>query len=597
MVEKLNYYQGIAREMIDANKELRNMQLKYEAVSWLNYTLPAPLNELEWVVPFRSTVPYDALRGGTKALTNLDIRPMIHPITVAHIADGKLSSEEVANAWETALNWQFNRATRRRANFNSSVIWNALVYDELVGQVIHIPTQIKALKALGASSNRQTAALRYGDFAIRLVDPKSVYVRYSDYMPEAVLNVVVKTAQDIVDFWGRDAAKEIYKRIKADPKHAQEKYSLIDYEDLDARVVWATEGDTLDVVKAGSGNEILRAENEYPFLKWSAVVGGTSTETRPEHQRKPLLYPLVMAEQWLFANILGTLGLSQGIAEANAPIHELHGPGAENVQIDHSEPGGAIVTPQAVNYIRQARQNIDPALRELLGKYESDMNRSTLPSILVTAEAQPGESFSGYSLRINTAIGALMPFKALAERFYEGIFKLMLLHSHYSGTDIDGYAKNDKKYRIKSSDIDPNIIEMKVELSPDVPVDRIQKITAAVQMATQLNYSPIKILEYLGETDPQGSLKDWISWKFIETKVQARLQSMMTVESGQLEQMAQQMAQGMMQEQAKAQQQQGQEQGQPQPGQGMNTAQGGPPPIEAMGAGATFEGSTGRTRR
>lgn len=608
MPQQLEYYQEIAKQLYDEYSSLRAAQYEYERVSQLNYTLPEPLDMLKWVVPYRSTLPYDSLRGGTKALTNLIVRPKIHPLTVhkANLGIDTLNSQELANIWETVLTWQFGRATRRTANFNPSVIWNALVYDELAAQVIHLPTQINALKAFGMDTKRQEAARRYGDFAIKLVDVKGVACRYSDYMLEEVLHTSQMTAQQIVDFFGPETAKDLYRKIQEDVGHANRPYVLMDFWNLDTHAIWYSEGEGTSKERVGVGDPLFIMENPDPFVPWAIKIGGTVTEADPAHQRKPLLYPVVMAEKWLHTNILGTLGLSQGISEANSPLHHVGGSGGQNVLIDHTEPGGVIYTQQHQIYEKVRRENLDPALRELLVRYEAEMTRSTLPSVLMSAEAMPGESYSGFNLRVQTAIGSLMPFKTLAERFHEDIYSLMMLYSFYSGTDIKGYDDTDTEYVIKSSDIDPDAIEIQVELAADVPVDRVQKIASAVQMAESLNYSPIKVLEYLGETDPQKALEEWIQWKFIEAKVSGRLQSIAAQEAGVIEQMAQEMAQEMAgqmvqqmvaEQEAQAQQRGGGGNRQARPGPNMNPAAGGAVPIQQQGDGATYEGATGGTRQ
>jgi hypothetical protein len=615
MTKDLAYFQSFTRELIERDTELRKLQYQYEAISQLNYSLPEPLDSLQWVVGYKSSVPYVALKGGTRALSSLDERVNIHPITVQNVAsdDTSITAEQVANNWETTLKWEMKRANNRTPNYRQSVIWNALVYDELVGTCIHLPTQIKSLKALERDTRRHEAALRYGYFAMKLYDPKQVHHYFSDYMLECVALVTVMKAQEIVDFWGKQA-EEIHEKIKDDPVHAMQDYLLADVHTLDNRVVWAQEGDDETFISQGGGIEILPVmENKDPFIPWSVKVGGTNTESKIEHRRKPLLYPVVMAEQWFIANVVGTLGLSQAISEANAPLHEIHGAGGQNVRIDHSEPGGTIYTQQHQIYQRLQRGDIDPAIQGFLEKFEADMNRSTLPAVLVTSEAMPGESYSGYNLRVQTAIGALIPYKTLGEQFYDDQFRLMLLHTHYSGMDLIGYGKADdddlKKYIIRSEDIDPNTIVLATELSPDVPVDRVQKINSAISMAERLNYSPIKILEYLGEPDPYGALQEWISWQFVNAKVAGRVQKIAAIESGQLQQMAMQMAQEMvMQQQAAAEAQAGANGGGGEqrklPGFGgervgmepSNPGMGGEAPIQTMGDEATFEGATGESR-
>lgn len=613
MAKDLQYHQDFAREMIERDIQLRELQYSYEAVSQLNYTLPEPLDAMQWVVPYKSAVPYIALKGGTRALSALDERLNIHPITVQKIAgdDDSIIAEQTANQWETVLKWELRRATLRAPNFRPSTIWNSLVYDEIASTIIHLPTQIKGLKALERDTTRQEAARMYGNFAVKQHDPKQVHTYYSDYMLEAFLLVTVMEAQKIVDFWGPKLAGDIAYRVEQDPKHAFRKYCLADLQTLDYRNVWATEGDDETLIKSGAGDPILEMyENDNKFIPVAHVVGGTNTEVKEEHRRKPLLYPVVMAEQWFIANVMGTLGISQAISEANAPLHEIHGSGGHNVRIDHTEPGGIIHTQQHQTYNRLQRGDIDPAIQGFLERFEADMNRATLPAVLVTSESMPGESYSGYNLRVQTAIGALIPYKTLAERHYDQVFRGMLLLTHYSGESLTAYTKNKdtgeyQKYIIDSEDIDPYVIMMETELSPDVPVDRVQKINSAIAMSERLNYSPIKILEYLGEPDPYGALQDWISWQFVNAKVAGRIQKIAMETSGEIEQMAMEMAAQMAQQAGG-----GGGAGAPPPGQPMlpgfggakmgmtpnNPAMGGMAPVEEMGEGATFEGVTGETR-
>ena len=210
--------QGKALALIEANKNLKLFQKKYQSHSRLEYLLPKRLRELDWVIPLLSTIPYDSLRGATRALSNLDEALSINPVTVMKAigSDDSLAAREMANQWERILQWELGRSSRRRRNLRSDAIWSAATYDEIVAQLIHLPTQFKIVEP---SPSRKRAALMFGDWAIRIVDPQDVYVRYSEYMPEAVLYASVKTAQQIVDEatrWGGEgrALEVVEKRLQ-----------------------------------------------------------------------------------------------------------------------------------------------------------------------------------------------------------------------------------------------------------------------------------------------------------------------------------------------------------------------------------------------
>jgi len=614
----LSYFQAVTREMVEHDSSLREQQKKYEAASQLRHTLPEPLDQLEWVIPYKSAVPFVALKGGTQALSGLRIRPSIHPITTRKVKGSDATADQIANYWETVLEWELGRAMRRVPNFQPSVMWNSLVYDEICGMLIHLPTQIRSLNTFGGDTARHKAAMVYGNHAVRVVSPQTVHSRWSDYMLEAVAHVNIMPAQKIVDFWGEKNAKAIAKRIRDDEEHAFQNYLIVDFFDLHNRCVWAVEGDDEDFIKQGAGEEIVPpTPNAFPFIPWSISIGGTNTEEAPAHRRKPLLYGMVQAEQWLITNIVGTLGLSQAVSEVNAPLHEIHGTGGQNVLIDHRTPGGVIYTQQHQIYERLQRGDIDPGIQTMLAKYESDMNASTLPRVLVTSEAMPGESYSGYNLRVQTAIGALMPFKRTGERWYDDIMTKMLLYCHYTGEDIMAYTEeedgNYQEYRIHSEYIDPKSIELHNELTPDVPIDRGQRINNAVAMAERLNYSPIKILEFMGETDPHGALQEWIQWQFVNARVQGRIQRIAMEESGEIERLiqmgVQQQLMMMMGGGGGGGGGMGMPPGPPPTGEtpppfggetggvtGNNPAMMGEAPIVGMGEEATFEGATGETR-
>ena len=616
MSEALTRVQTIAEQAIRRDAELRRLQREYERSSRLDQDLPLPLQELEWIVPFKSAAVYNALRGGERALSGLDIRPKIHPLTVylAAGSDVGAEAERVANNWETVLKWNWQRAANRRGNMAASMIWNALVYDEVVQQVIHLPTQMKILDDMGVATNRHKAAMRYGQFALRLLDPKLVHISYSDYMPEEALESTVMTAAQVVQAYGKRAA-QIQEKISADQQHREAKYVVASYTNYEQRLVWAVEGDTEENITEG-GIELINVANEWPFLNYACAVGGTITEGRPEYQRKPLLFPVVKARMWLVANVIGTLMTSQALAEGNEPTHLFKGVGAENIYLDLSEPGGRIDIPTTlINYERLRRADVDPGLQNMLNRYEADINRATLPSVLVTAEALPGETFSGYNLRVQTAVGSLLPYKRLVEVCMERTFEQILLYSHYSGHDLVGYGDGAERWIIKSEHIDPEAIIQSVELAPDVPIDRLQKITAAVALSTQLNYSTKRVMEFLGETDPQGALEEYIQWQFYLAKMRGRTERIMAEESGKIQQLAAKMAQEML-----AAAPNGRVNGKgaaelpgqlPLPGLPdlaslatgadmspalRNTELGGTPPIEAMGALATFEGANNATR-
>ena len=146
------YYIGVAGEMIDNFSELRIIQEKLDKMSRLEWTRP-PGMDAPWMRDFKTTAPYDAIKAGVRVLSGLDERITIDPYGFDEMDAGDLNAAKLkANAWEVSLKWQMDRASRRRAILRQDVVRSAMSYDEIVGQVVHLPTQIKAIKKLGINS-------------------------------------------------------------------------------------------------------------------------------------------------------------------------------------------------------------------------------------------------------------------------------------------------------------------------------------------------------------------------------------------------------------------------------------------------------------
>ena len=145
-------------------------------------------------------------------------------------------------------------------------------------------------------------------------------------------------------------------------------------------------------------------------------------------------------------------------------------------------------------------------------------------------------------------------------------------------------------------------------MNVDVPVDRVQRITAASTLAQNFNYPTERIIEFLGDTDPQGAMKMWTKEQMKLAYLRGVLQKVEAAGSGELQKMAEMLEQAMqaLEQVQQGAQQQGQQQGPgrtPQApgglegigGQQNNPAVGGSPPA-VQAPGATRETQTGTTQ-
>lgn len=618
MIQKIEWYLDRADELISRDEGLRTVQNAMDRMARLEYSLPKSLQNLEWMRTVKTTAPADAIDAGIKVLIGQKARQRVDPASVMKaLGDVSILSDAAkvkANQWEGVLDWQWELMSRRRGTLYDDIIRSSLMYDEIVGQLVHVPSQIRSVEAMGGNAQRYKAALTHGQFALLLKNPQTTHVRYSDYMAEAVLSASVMEAQAIVDFWG-DKAKKIAKQIKDEDIAPDEPMILFDYSDFDSRCVWACPGEDDSQIDWDKRFVILEPEeNTLAFLPWIAICGGTNLAAAPEDQRFPLLWKVYRAETWLSANITGSLAMSQSIATSAQSQVTVEGPNPAAVEIDYTTPGGRVDVPPGHKVAQLTQQPLNPALREAYDRFIADMARSTVPSVLVSAESAPGEAFSGYNLRVQQAVGSLMRYQKTAERFHAAVSRQMLLWCEHTGEPIKGYGD----YQIEDGDIDPKCIYLSVELTPDVPLDRMQKINSAVMMARELKYPAAKILEELGETNPEKCIDEWAKEQFylaeignraklISAEADLQIQQAQMQMQMQAQQATMQMQGQMQQEQMAAQAQMGQPNQQPTPGQGMGMegAQGmgsgmdpsmmGTPPAQAGPAMNVREQQTGVT--
>lgn len=614
-----DWYLAEAQALVERDYGLRVMQQAMDRMSHLDYSLPEPLQELQWMRNYRTTDPFNALRGATRTLAKLEEQLHIDEISVLKAVpggngDSSPAARQKANEWEQCLKWNMRRATARNQIFRSDVIRSAVLYDEICAQIVHLPTQRKAMGKLG--NQRRLADKRFGDFAINLRNPQSVHTRYSDYLCEAVLSVTCRTPQEIVDTWG-EAAGDIAQLIEDD--EAGDYYLLCDYTDYDGRAVWVIEGDNESRIGDAKEKDVLWIVKpvalDYPILPWVVVAGGTNLDGDPAHQRLPLLYPIYRSELWLNANITGSLMASEAVAKGASPSMIKTGPDPNSILVEYGQPGGSVDAPPGHDVKPFQKDRLDPALAELFDRHKQEIGEATLARVLITSEAAPGETFAGFNLRVMTAVGQLLPYQDEGQRFFSQVYEQMLLWAHHTGTPLVGYGESKdtqgQRYVIDSEDIDPDALYLNATLVADVPIDRLQKIQGAMQIR-QLGAPMSYALQELGVEDPEKMIADGINEQFLLAKVEGYKQMILAEASGQLQQMAMQMAQGIVQ-----QQQQQAAGGAPEdqgalgqlanptgpgatpgvPGaQGQSPARGGLPAAMFDPGGATFEGQTGGAR-
>jgi hypothetical protein len=333
------------------------------------------------------------------------------------------------------------------------------------------------------------------------------------------------------------------------------------------------------------------------FLPWITVSGGDVM--------KPLLYGVYASGLYVTQNIVQSLYYSESIAHASAPRLKEEGGNTDEAQVDYGDPSRKAKVPVGNTLTPLEPPSIDRALTEIDDRIGQAIEKATLARVLSGASSSASESFASLNLRTQTALGALKPAKTLAEQAMAEMFREMLLWVKFTGKPLQGYGRAEKLDVGKEYTIDPETIAndglyISVELTPDVPTDRMAKINAAT-MAMTLGMSKERALEEIGITDPQKEMEASYKEKMLENLFQIQMQ-----EEQARSQMALQMEQMQAQAQIQQQQQQAAMMQQAQMGQGMtppgipgaqggqgfNPAMGGLP-AQMMQPGATREGQTG----
>ena len=582
MVFELEHYQELAEKMIkdDEQRDINNR--RYDDMDHVAWEPDKKLRDLWWFRSAPSTDPHDAINSGVRVLSALDEKVTLQPLA------NNVETKQKANQNERVLRWTMAQVNnRRQGTVQRSVVRSALKYDEVVAQVIDLDYQIKNKEAFGGDAKREKAARRYGRFVVNTYHPNDVHVQHSNMMPEAVLLVQERKAKDVMREYGKPADG-----LK-DAAENDEDVILNDYMDYDDHVVWTTD-------KQGGGeDELMREEHNMPFLPWVARVGGDIMESQQEHRRRPLLYAVNQSREWETQNVVKSLLVSEVIAYAGSPRYKEEGPmpvDARTTEVDAGDIGmTAHVTP-GDELTPMQPPSLDPNLQYVDQMISGAISKSTVANVLQGGDVASGTAFATLNLATQTAVGALKPAKELSEHALADIFTLFLLFAEYTENDIIGYstgkADNGQEYVIEHDEIDPSGIYIRVELKPDVPLDRQQRANTASMMVQQGIYSKGRALDEMGVSDPEQVQKEI----YFDMLLDAKITNLIQMEQAQA-QMALQMEAQQAQMAVQQQQAQGQEAIQQQlagapGGQGFDPNMGGLPPQQAA-PGATREGVTG----
>lgn len=488
------------------------------------WELPHEVRMLPWIQKVINSDPYDAVQTGVRIIATLPPSIRFQPL-----APGP-ANKAAAGVIEKVLKWQLKSSNRRRSRtVEYEMAKFALLYDMCAVKVVDLEEEIKQKTIINASTRREQQALAKGRFMIVPYDSRDVHPVVSNLGLEGVLVVQHRRAHEIISEFG-DKATQFPALVELSKKpHDTDWITYYDYVDYDTRSIWVDEGRTFTTPNSTTHARYIidHGSNPLNFINW-AIKGGSEVETDPLHRFQPLLYPVYATGAWDIKNIVQTLGVSEVIAHTGSPRYVEEGPNPQVADIDYFSPE-RIAKMSPGNILKSlAPPSVDQALQNVEAMLSAQLDKATVASILQGGDLPAGVAFASLNLITQTAIGVLTPAKDLTQKTLAQMFEVMLECSIHSNKPIYGFnMKGDDdgtELVIDPEELDTAGIYIDVDLHPDSPTDKAQKVNTAGIMVTQLGLSQESALEEVGFEDPAEELKKGIFERFALHEVDMMLE-------------------------------------------------------------------------
>ena len=502
MSKYIDYYSGKAQEMIRNDKDRINLFQKIDDMVELDWDLPEPMDELKWMRKVISTDPLSAITVGTRTLSTVKPKVFIQPL------NDNIVTKKMANMNEQNLSMQLKQANKR-AEFDiiGDIVESSLRYGMTAVMTIPVKWQLKG-------TNDKRWIQNPGGFMVMVEKPINIYPRFSPLGLESVLHVKLMRAEDVVSFYG-DKAKKIKSDLMGDK--SEPNIVVYDYWDYDRRATWAGDLTRLsEIPDAVNVKYILEdTDMELPFLPWTIKKTGTSLSSAEDHKVRPTFASIAHSDAWELQNIAKTLAFSEALGYAAAPRYKV---------TTMSEDGGMEVEYGDINkpYVKQPHEDIEPLqppsidqnLLHILDRTSAEMDRITGMKNLQNLDLPSGTAFATVNELIKAAASALDPAKELSQDTLGGACEDMLRWSAHTKEDItalgDGSRKDaGRSYRLKWEHIQPDAIDIEVELTTHVPTDRLQQLNAAILANKELNFPKARVYRDLDEENPEELIAEW----------------------------------------------------------------------------------------
>lgn len=491
-----------------------------------NWSLPAGLKDKLDIREIIDLSPHDALKSGTSILSTSMPHWIIQPLSQGQ------SEQERAENIAYAIDYNYRKLNQRTS---SPLLWDmvhsCLRYDAVASWLDYLPYQFGKSPTL-----RQKHALRGGNFAATVYNPKTVHVQKDTYGLNCVLLCTNMTAQEVVSKWGERASK-IKSQLDKDEDTGTSRFIYNDmmlYEgDSIKRIVWGNIAEGTGVEESSDEFIIMNEVVETPFMPWIVRVGGSGLETLPEYSVHPLLAPLYLTHKWLDLNAFQSLAQSEIVKLARAPRVLTKTNSGDGVDIDYQDGASVNVLPnEDAQPWRPAP--IDPNLLTLIDRVRSEVSSATLPRILQNPEFSGDTPFASINAMIQTALGGLNPAQRLCEGAHEELALRMAEWCVFAKKPLLAY-RNQKSIQeetdlgsmieIPYDQLDPESFLIKCKLFAEAPTDFNQRLNAGILMNEKLSYPISAVLEDLGKENVDSLFDQWVQEQMDKSTVATDIQA------------------------------------------------------------------------
>jgi hypothetical protein len=488
--------------LIEKDVERNKMMEGMDEMVHCNYTVPADLPEEYAKNLFKtiSTDPRDSIASAQRHLSSS------HPqFKIAHLVPDA-ENRKTADQYELAVAKLYNQAARRKpGGLTESICWEASKYAMVAGQVMYLPSEIKARKMFDGDTRGLEFAQHFGPFAVEVHNAKDVHVQFSSWGPEMVLLHKLIRTREVLQTFGKYASKV----NAAFKKQKTEWCTVFDLQEIGKR--WVGVVLHHDESQEQSPERAIAIMNgmdtKLDFLPWFVQISGTTSEVAPEHQIIPMLKPIYDSGAWKTLNALNTLTMTKVIGLHYAPTLGVEG-GAEVPEFGGTLETPIIQIPWGSKMIPIDVRALDTGMLTLADQMRASIDKSTVPRQIQTGEFPSGTPMGAVSIITETGMQTINPFRNAAARAMADIAWLFFAFIKANNEPLQVDAVGDGNHVI----IDPEFYDLKdfdieVVLQPKQPIDMVAKINAA-QMLIDIGFPQARAMEMAYITDPQKAREE-----------------------------------------------------------------------------------------